>query len=165
MPLCLIAAAAGSALTIGKDGDLPWHFSADLKFFKEKTMGHPVVMGRVTYASIVKRLGKPLPGRQNFVVTRDASFTDPRATVLRDVADVAKLAAQDSTLFVIGGASLYRQTIDKADTIYLTHIDTDIEGDAHFPPIDPAAWQKTDETVLVENGVTLRFCTYQRRHS
>lgn len=164
MTIALIAAAAGKNLVIGKDGDLPWHFSADLKFFKEKTLGHPVVMGRVTYDSIVKRLGKPLPGRRNIVMTRDAAFVDDRVEIVRAVGEVANLAAA-TPLFVIGGASLYQQTIALADVIYLTHIDQEVEGDAHFPPIDASVWAMTEERAVIENGVTLRFCTYQRRAS
>ncbi len=88
MPIALIAAAAGKDLVIGKNGDLPWHFSADLKHFKEVTLNHTVLMGRKTYQSILKRLGKPLPGRRNIVLTRDRSFKDDRVTVIHGLTEL-----------------------------------------------------------------------------
>jgi dihydrofolate reductase len=161
MPIALIAAAAGKKQVIGKNGDLPWHFSSDLKFFKEKTLGHTVIMGRVTYQSIVKRLGKPLPGRRNIVLTRDASFADERVTIAHDWSQVD--VTGDDLQFVIGGESIYRAALDHADLIYLTHIDQEVEGDAYFPAFDHAKWNLIEEKPLSEQGVTLRFCTYKRR--
>jgi dihydrofolate reductase len=158
MPLILIAAAAGEKQVIGKDGDLPWHFSADLRYFKEKTLGHPVLMGRKTYDSILARLGKPLPGRKNLVLTRNPDFKDDRATILRDLSEIPT----NETLFVIGGASLYAATLPLAQTIYLTHIEKDFAGDAYFPRLDPAVWHLADETRMEENGTALRFCRYER---
>ena len=160
MTIALIAAAAGKKLVIGKNGDLPWHFSADLKYFKEKTSGHPVLMGRVTYQSILQRLGKPLPGRQNIVLTRDTAFHDDRVTIIRDVAEIAKLNRKDETLFVIGGATIYEQTLPIADIVYLTHIEQEVDGDAFFPLLDNRNWYVSDEKIVEENGVKLRFCTY-----
>jgi dihydrofolate reductase len=162
MPIALIAAAAGEKLVIGKNGDLPWHFSSDLKFFKQKTLGHTVVMGRVTYQSILNRLGKPLPGRKNIVLTRDKNFADERVTIIHDPAIIPTLAAKDDLLCVIGGAKVYTETITYADILYITHIDQEIEGDAFFPPIDKSKWQLAEEIPLIENGVTLRFYTYEK---
>ncbi len=162
MTIALIAAAAGKNLVIGKDGDLPWHFSSDLKYFKEKTSGHAVLMGRKTYQSILKRLGKPLPGRQNIVLTRDKNFHDERATIIHDAAEVAALVKKDETLFVIGGAEIFNQTIDIADTIYLTHIEQEIEGYAFFPFLDKTKWRLSEETTSTEKDVTLRFCVYRK---
>ena len=162
MPIALIAAAAGQDLVIGKDGDLPWHYSSDLKFFKEKTLGHCVVMGRVTYQSIVNRLGKPLPSRRNVVLTRDKDFIDPRVTVIHDPSELATLLPKEEWLFVIGGASLYHLTLAQADTLYITHIDKDIAGDTRFPAIDPALWHLSEEITTIEQDTTLRFCTYNK---
>ena len=106
MPIALIAAVAGKNLVIGKDGDLPWHFPADLKHFKATTVNHTVLMGRKTYQSILNRLGKPLPGRRNIVLTRDRNFQDERVTVIHDLAEIPRT---EETLFVIGGAEIYRQ--------------------------------------------------------
>lgn len=161
MPIALIAAAAGKNLVIGKDGDLPWHFSEDLKFFKRTTMNHPVLMGRKTYQSILKRLGKPLPGRQNIVLTRDKNFKDDRVTVIHDVNEAAKLYNTGETIFVIGGAEVYQQTLPVADIIYMTHINQDVAGDAFFPQIT-AQWKLKDKTTATEKGVQLDFCTYHK---
>lgn len=162
MTIALIAAVAGEKLVIGKDGDLPWHYSADLKFFKEKTMGHAVLMGRVTYQSILKRLGKPLPGRKTIVMTRDKDFRDERVMAINNLKDIASVLDPSATLYVIGGASIYAQTIDIADVLYITHIDQEIEGDSFFPSINPAKWKLVEEGALVEKDVRLRFCTYKK---
>jgi len=162
MPVALIVAAAGKKQVIGKKGDLPWHFSSDLKFFKETTLGHPVVMGRTTYHSILKRLGKPLPGRENIVLSRDPDFRDDRVTIIRDPSEIGKSAGAGETVFIIGGASVYEQTIGMADKIYMTFIDQEIEGDAFFPPIDKKKWRLASERKTEENGATLRFCVYDK---
>src|ERR1700722_12628941 len=130
MRIALIAAVAGPDLVIGKDGDLPWHLSADLKYFKATTLNHPVLMGRKTYQSILKRLGKPLPGRPNIVLTRDPAFKDDRVTVIRGLPEIASNIKKDEWLFVIGGAEIYKQTIGLADMLYMTHIDKKVTGDA-----------------------------------
>lgn len=165
MTIALIVAAAGKKRVIGKDGDLPWHFSSDLRFFKEKTLGHDVLMGRKTYQSILNRLGKPLPGRRNIVLTRDKSFQDQRVTIIHDVSEIPKQVDQYKTMFIIGGAEVYRQTMNLADTIFLTHIEQEIVGDAFFPEIDPTVWKLSKEEFLSENNVMLRFCLYRKFNS
>ena len=162
MPIALIAAVAGKNLVIGKDGDLPWHFPADLKHFKATTVNHTVLMGRKTYQSILNRLGKPLPGRRNIVLTRDRNFRDERVTVIHDLSEIPRT---EETLFVIGGAEIYRQTLPLADQLYITHIEQEVPGDAFFPPIDPTIWVKKDEQTLTENGVTLRFVRMEKAQS
>lgn len=159
MPIALIAAAAGKNLVIGKDGDLPWHYSEDLKYFKRITMNHPVLMGRKTYQSILKRLGKPLPGRQNIVLTRDKNFKDDRVKVIHDIKEINSL--KNEMVFVIGGAEVYQQTLPVADIIYMTHIKQDVAGDAFFPPLT-AAWKLKDKMTATEKGVELEFCTYRK---
>lgn len=161
MGISLIAAAAGKKQVIGRDGDLPWHFSADLKFFKEKTLGHKVVMGRATYQSILRRLGKPLPGRHTVVLTNNPYFTDDRVEILHDISRLPELAANE-TLFVIGGEQVFSQTCQYADTLYFTYIDQEIAGDAFFPAIDPARWKLSEEREAAENGVALFFRTYRK---
>jgi dihydrofolate reductase len=163
MPIALIAAAAGEKLVIGRNGDLPWHFSEDLKYFKEKTMGHPVLMGRKTYQSILKRLGKPLPGRRNIVLTHDKGFHDGRIETIHDTADISKLAGKGEWLFIIGGETVYKATMSMGDMLYLTHIGSDFEGDAFFPPISKKEWKLTEEHHLDEKGVRLSFRTYERK--
>lgn len=162
MTIALIAAAAGKKMVIGKGNDLPWHFKADLQFFKNTTTGHAVLMGRKTYQSILNRLGKSLPGRQSIVLTRDKNFTDARAMIIHNASDIKKFNDPEKTLFIIGGAEIFDQTIHLADIIYLTYIDKEYEGDTFFPAIDPAIWKLSKEEIASENGVMLHFCTYKK---
>lgn len=134
--ISLIVAKARNGI-IGSNNDLPWYLPADLRHFKEVTMGHTVVMGRKTFESIISRLGKPLPGRKNVVITRDESFNYPGVTIIHDVADISTLG----DCFVIGGAEIYRQTIDMADRLYITEVNADIEGDTFFPDIN-SSWKE-----------------------
>lgn len=128
--------------TIGAGGRMPWHLPEDLKEFKRVTTGHPIVMGRKTYQSI----GRPLPGRTNFVVTRDpaASFDGCRVVSSLDEA-LAQAAAVEvpghEEVCVIGGGEIYRQALPLADRIHLTLIDADYDGDAHFPAFDWADYR------------------------
>lgn len=122
---------------IGRDGDLPWRLPNDLKHFKQLTIGKTVLMGRKTWVS----LGRPLPERENWVLTRDAAFSAPGARVFHAL-DAALAAHAGGELMVIGGADLYRQTLARASRIHLTRVDAAVEGDTHFPAIDPAQWRE-----------------------
>src|SRR5689334_1728012 len=113
---------------IGKDNRLPWHFPADLKHFKRRTMGQTILMGRKTYDSI----GKPLPGRENFVISRTQSKNSDHLQFF-DSIDKALAAVRTQDAYIIGGAEIFNQTLDRIDGIYLTRIDQDFEGDAHYP--------------------------------
>lgn len=142
--LALIAARARNGV-IGRNGDLPWRLSADLQHFKRITMGKPMLMGRKTWAS----LPGLLPGRPHLVLTRDAAFSAPGAemfTSLDDMlaraTDIARSAGVEEAV-VIGGEALYRLTIARADTLYLTEVDAVVEGDAFFPEFDEALWRET----------------------
>ena len=132
----LIAIVAMSAnRVIGREGKLPWHYPEDLKFFKKTTLGHPVLMGRATFDSIVTAIGKPLPGRQNIVLSRTM---EPRegATILRDVSELPNVCAPDATVFVIGGAQVFAELLPRCDGFYLTHIAKEFEGDVFLPPFE-----------------------------
>jgi dihydrofolate reductase len=140
-----LVVARGSNNVIGVDGDLPWKLSSDLKRFKAITMGKPVIMGRKTWASI----GRPLPGRPNLVVTRDANFKAAGASVWSNL-DVAIAAAQAMAqtmdvdeVCIIGGGELYAQTTDRADRLYLTEVEAAPKGDALFPAFDENDWCET----------------------
>ncbi|MFH1603007.1 MAG: dihydrofolate reductase [Pseudomonadota bacterium] len=135
--VCLIAALAANR-TIGKDNALPWRLPADLKRFKELTMGHPVVMGRKTYESI----GKPLPGRRNLVITRDRGYSASGCEVVHslDAAIAACLGTQ--RIFVIGGAELYREALPRAQRLEFTEIHAEFEGDAVFPEFGMDEWRE-----------------------
>ncbi len=115
--------------TIGVDGRLPWHLPADLKHFKKLTLNAPIVMGRKTFESI----GRPLPQRQNIVLTRDPSFRAEGVEIVHDKPAALKAARAAPQLFVIGGAEIYRLFLDDVDRIYLTRVDSDLKGDTFFP--------------------------------
>lgn len=142
---------------IGKDNKLPWHFSADLKFFKALTTGHTVIMGRKTFESI----GKPLPNRENFVLSRSSykiileTFSKLRPEEAQRVKNFESIrdaiqAVKTEKAFIIGGAEIYKQTIDKIDGIYLTLIHQDFEGDAFYPGV-PAGFREVSREKLQEN--------------
>lgn len=143
MRIALIVAMADNRV-IGRGGDLPWRISADLKFFKAKTMGKPIVMGRKTFDSI----GKPLPGRPNIVVTRSNATFPEGVDVAADIdaaLDIAKRRADEAgadEIMIIGGATLYEATLSGADRLYLTEVHEDIDGDTYFPEFDRAAWRE-----------------------
>jgi len=154
----LIAAVARNGV-IGARGKLPWHLPEDLKHFKKLTLGHPVIMGRRTWES----LGKPLPGRENIVVSRKPGFEAPGASVASSVAGAVALCAGEPLAFVIGGAELYAATLSLADGLVLTEIDVDYEGDTRFPDWDRKAWRATQkETHTSEKGVRFDFVLYER---
>ena len=137
----LIVAAAENGI-IGKDNDMPWKISSDLQYFKKITMHKPIIMGRKTVDSI----GKPLPGRVNIVITRDATFTAEGVITAHSVEmalDVAKSMAEVKGLkevMIIGGAQIYALCLPEADRLYLTRIHAEIEGDTSFPVLDPNEW-------------------------
>ncbi len=128
----LVAIVAMSAnRVIGREGRLPWHYSEDLKFFKRTTLGHPILMGRATFESI----GKPLPGRQNIVLSRTMA---PRegVTVIRAVSELPQVCDTAETVFVIGGAKVFDDLLPRCDALYLTFISKEYEGDVLLPPFE-----------------------------
>jgi len=135
--LSLIVAMARNGV-IGIENRLPWRLPADLGYFKQVTMGKPIVMGRNTYESI----GRPLPGRQNIVVTRQAGYAAPGCTVVHGLPEALDAAADSAEVMVIGGAALYAQALALARRLYVTVIDAEFAGDARFPAIDPRLWRE-----------------------
>jgi dihydrofolate reductase len=127
----LVVAVADSGV-IGRDNTLPWHLPEDLKRFKRITMGKPIVMGRKTFESI----GKPLPGRENIVVTRDANYRREGVTVVHDADAAMRAAGNAPEVMVIGGAELFRQFLPRARRIHLTRVHGDIAGDVMWPALD-----------------------------
>lgn len=137
--IALVVAMAENNV-IGKENKLIWHLPADLKFFKNLTTGHPIIMGRKTYESI----GKPLPNRTNIIITRQPDFKAESCLVAHSLSEALMMAQQlDSDIFVIGGAEIYNQAMFLADTIYLTEVHHKFEGDTFFPEIDPLLWVET----------------------
>jgi dihydrofolate reductase len=140
----VLVAAIGENNVIGRDGQLPWHLKSDLKHFRELTIGKPVIMGRKTYVSI----GKPLKDRTNIVLTSDLGLVAP-GTVLATSLDAALGYAQRDAarrgvdeIMIIGGSDVFAAMMPHADRLEITHVNASPEGDALFPPIDQAVWQK-----------------------
>ena len=140
MTLSLILAQSENRV-LGRDNDLPWHLPADLKRFKKLTVGHTMVMGRKTWESI----GRPLPRRRSLVLSRDPDFRAEGAEVFRDL-DEALAAAPGEEVFVIGGASLFAESLPRADRLYLTWVHADVEGDVFCPELDLSAFERIEST-------------------
>ncbi len=142
MRISIIAAVSDNNV-IGRAGDLPWHLRTDLRRFRSLTTGHTVIVGRKTHESILRRLGKPLPERRTIVLSRDRTYPANGCEVAASLADALARVRGAEEVFIIGGAEVYRMALAHADRLYLTRVHADIEGDAYFPPVDPAAWSVT----------------------
>ncbi len=168
MVICLFAAVAEHGV-IGRDNDMPWQLSADLRRFKAETTGKPVIMGRRTFESI----GKPLAGRLNIVVTRDRQFRAEGVEIVHSLDDALTLAqvrgrcmAGADEICVIGGGQIYAEALPRADRLRITHVLESVEGDTRFPPIDPAVWQpvSTEEHPAgPRDTFPTRHVVYERR--
>jgi D-glycero-D-manno-heptose 1,7-bisphosphate phosphatase len=161
--ICLVACMAKNN-TIGQGNSLPWHLPADLQHFKALTLNKPVLMGRKTFASIVDYLGKPLPKRQNIVVTHNASFTAPGCAVFTNLTDALAAYRQAPELCIIGGSSIYEQTIHLAESLHLTVIHKEFSGDAFFPKVHDTTWQETAREDFLTGELPYSFITYKKRH-
>nr|AIA15902.1 Dihydrofolate reductase [uncultured bacterium]AIA16461.1 Dihydrofolate reductase [uncultured bacterium] len=144
---------------IGKNNDLPWHLPEDLKHFKELTLGKTVLMGRKTFESIVSRLGKPLPGRKNVVITRQEEYKAPAEVLVFKSLDeaVQNLLADD--VYIIGGAEIFKQALPVAQAMEFTHVHGNFEGDAFFPSVNWDEWEKVKE----EKHEKFSFAKYIKR--
>ncbi|MBU7593196.1 dihydrofolate reductase [Metabacillus halosaccharovorans] len=130
---------------IGRDNQLPWHLPQDLAYFKKVTMYHKIIMGRKTFESI----GRPLPGRENIIVTRDSTYSQEGCTILHSIEEILELSSRsDEELFVIGGAEIFKEILPVSDRLYITEIDDVFEGDTYFPDRKDTEWKK----ILVEKG-------------
>jgi len=158
LQLCLVAALASNGV-IGADGRLPWHLPEDLRHFKALTLGHPVIMGRRTWESI----GKPLPGRENIVVSRQPAYDAPGAHVAASLDECLAHCADAPIAFVIGGADLYASALPIADVLEFTEIDAAVRGDTTFPAFDRTAWRETRrERRTGADGLRFDFVRYER---
>jgi dihydrofolate reductase len=142
MRMALIVAVSENGV-IGRGGTLPWRIPEDMRWFKEKTLGKPCIMGRKTWESFPKR---PLPGRPNIVITRDRSFAADGATVVHSFDEAVRAAERvkgdGQEIMVLGGAEIYRDALPRADRIYLTRVHTTVDGDTYLPNLDPAMWHE-----------------------
>ncbi len=157
--ISLICAMAKNRV-IGKDNQMPWHLPADLKHFKSVTMSKPIVMGRKTYESI----GRPLPGRKNIVISRNPNYQLENVDVVNSIDAALKLLNKEEEIMIIGGGFLYSQTIKLANTLYLTLIDLDVEGDTFFPEfqqLNLTEISKESFSSDEKNTFDYQFITYQ----
>lgn len=160
--LSLIVAHADNRI-IGKDNDMPWHLPADLAYFKKMTLGKPIVMGRKTYESI----GRPLPGRKNIVISRNADYQVDGVIVVPSVEEAIAAAGDVSEVMVIGGGAIYEHCLPAASRLYITHIKASIDGDTLFPEYDKvnewekvtSEWRDADD----KNQYDLDFCIYEKK--
>jgi dihydrofolate reductase len=144
---------------IGRDNQMPWKISADLQFFKKVTMGHPVIMGRKTWESI----GRPLPGRRNIVVSRNADLTLTGAEVVNSLDVALSSLSEFPRVFVIGGEQLFTQAFPKADRLYITEIDIDVDGgDTFFEIPNQSEWNEIERTPASEGDINFSFITLER---
>jgi len=164
--LCLIVAMAENGV-IGKDGDLPWRLPEDMKWFKQTTMGKPIIMGRNTWESLPR---KPLPGRANIVLTGNASYEAEGAIVVNDFASAvqtamdAARAAEVSEVMIIGGAQLYKMALGDVARMYVTEVHAKIEGDVAFPEFSREGWVETSrERKDPEEGHAYSFVVMERK--
>jgi dihydrofolate reductase len=152
----IIVAAVAENGVIGKDGELPWHIPEDMEHFKELTTGNPVLMGRTTFESLPDSV-RPLPGRTNIVLTRSGVEADVKEA--GSIQEAYRTADEHGDkLFIIGGASVYEQTLDDADRMEITRIYEEYEGDTEFPDWDRSNW----EEVKREDNEEFSFLTYER---
>lgn len=162
-----IIVAASTNNVIGQSNNLPWYLPADLKHFSKITTGHTVIMGRKTFESIIDKLGKPLPGRQNIVITRQNNYQVPVGVVVADSIDDALDQAQDAKeKFVIGGSQIYELAIPTIDRIYLTRIHAHIEGDTSFNIFNENEWALISDEFHQHddnNKYDYSFLIYDRR--
>jgi len=161
MPLHLIYARARNNV-IGKNGDLPWHLPEDLAHFKRTTLGQAVVMGRITWESIPEKF-RPLPGRKNVVVSRQAGYPALGATVVTSFQAALAMFPPDEVVWLIGGAQLYAQALPMASQVVVTEIDDDFEGDA-FAPTLGAEWVETQRSQQMSaQGLAYSLVTLERK--
>ncbi|PID32229.1 dihydrofolate reductase [Candidatus Saccharibacteria bacterium] len=159
--IAMVVAVAENGV-IGLRGDLPWHLPADLRHFKELTIGKTVVMGRTTFQSIIGRLGGPLPQRRNIVLTRDQSFRYPGVEAIHDLSSITSFA---DDVYVIGGAQVYAAALELTDVLYVTEVHTAVDGDTRFPVIDAAQWREVSRvrhTADAKNQYDYDFVVYER---
>ncbi len=157
--ISLVVARAANG-TIGLDGSLPWHLPSDMRHFRELTAGHTVLMGHNTFESIPPKY-RPLPQRRNLVLSSNAELKLPGAEVFQDLSSA--LAACGGECFVIGGSTVYDETLAVADRVYATEIDAEIVGDVFFPELPPAEWRCSQRSERIfENELAFDFAVYER---
>lgn len=163
-PTINIIAAIGKNRVIGKDNELIWSIPEDLKRFKQLTLGHPVVMGRKTFESIYKKLGRPLPGRTNIVATRNPTWHHEGVITAHSL-EAAVAAAKEvdaSEIFIAGGAEIYEQALPLADKLHMTLVGAEEIGDAYFPPYEHLFTKKVFDEEHIHSDLTYRWVDFEK---
>ncbi|NTF32404.1 dihydrofolate reductase [Rhizobium skierniewicense] len=170
-PSVILIAAVAENGVIGRDLDMPWKLSSDLKRFKALTMGKPMIMGRKTFLSVGERA---LPGRPHIIISRNPDYRPEGVDVVSSLEDALSLARDKAQalavdeIFVAGGGEIYRQAMPYADQLSVTHVEVSLDGDTFFPTIDPLVFFKTEETPWPageKDNYPVRFTTYRRHHA
>lgn len=152
-----IIVAMSNNNVIGINNKLPWHLSDDLKRFKSLTQGNQIVMGRKTFESI----GRPLPNRDNIIITRDLNFKIEGVKIISKIEDIPY--SEDQKTFIIGGGEIYSQTINLCDELFITQINSEIQGDTYFPEISSNIWKVYERSgTMIENKVEFEYITYHK---
>ncbi len=161
--IVLIAAVAANGV-IGRGGEMPWHIPADLQQFKHRTMGHPVILGRRTYETIIDALGEPFPGRTSIVLSSQSRDVPTDVILVHSIASAIREASKNAhergveTVYVAGGGGVYEQFLPLADRLRLTELHDEYDGDTRFPSWDSSTWKELTR----ENHETFDFVTYTR---
>lgn len=155
-----IIAAVSDDMGIGKDNDLLWHLPEDLKRFKRLTTGNTVIMGRRTWESLPR---KPLPNRRNVVITDIEGETFQEAEAAYSVEDALEKCRDDREIFIIGGGSIYRQFMPRADSLFITHVHRKTEADIYFPEIDRSIWEEIEKEEHNSEEIPYTYVIYKRR--
>ena len=166
-PLVIVAAMAKGNRAIGKDNRLLWHAPTDLKHFKTLTLGHPIIMGRKTFESIVAILGKPLPGRTTIVLTRDTNYRHPGVIVAHSLDEAISfaVAGNPQEIHIGGGAELYCQALPLVSKLHITWFFAEKEGDAFFPEFEDEFAVVTRHPPQEDNGLKFQWIDYERKRS
>ncbi len=169
MTISIIAAVADNGV-IGKNGELPWHLPADLKYFRRTTKGYPIIMGRRTFESILEALGKPFPERTNIVLSKEKPPYEGDYHVAGSVEQALAIAEDTGAeeVFIGGGASVYEQFLPEADKLYITEVHADVDGDVQFPEVNRQQWRqlsREDHQPDDRNPHPYSFIVYERAES
>lgn len=165
MPVISLIAAMTEERVIGIENSLPWKLPNDMKWFRQQTMGKPIVMGRKTFESFG---AKPLPGRTNIIITRDENYMAADCIVAHTIDEALQAAGNVEEVMIIGGASFYEQMLPQAQRMYLTFVHTQVEGDAWFPEFDKSQWQEVqheDYQADEKNPFAHSFVIFERKSS
>jgi len=168
MAKIIIIAAVAQNNVIGNKGGIPWHIKEDFAFFQRTTMGYACIMGDRTYDSLPAKV-RPLPGRENIILTRNDSYQAPGATILHSWQDMLSTIKDREKVFLCGGATVYSLGLACADELYITHVQKSFEGDTFFPDIDNTQWQvqvtekSEGKNLLTDETIPLHFVTYVRK--